>query len=93
VADTTPPSVAITNPSNGTKVGKGNVTVTASASDAGGLTSVKLSIDGVTVASGNTGTLSYKWNTRNIAVGAHTIAVSAQDNAGNAASKSISVTK
>jgi thermitase len=93
VADTTPPTVAITNPGNGTKVGKGSVTVSASASDAGGLASVKLSIDGVTVASGNTGTLSYKWNTRNVAAGAHTISVSAQDTAGNTAPQSISVTK
>jgi hypothetical protein len=80
VADTTPPSVAITNPGNGTKVGKTVVTVTASASDAGGLASMTLSIDGVTVASGNTGKLSYV-EPRNLATGTHTIAVWAQDKA------------
>jgi hypothetical protein len=85
--------VAIANPANGTKVGNGNVTVTASAADAGGLSLVKLSIDGVTVASGNAGTLSYKWNTRNVAAGAHTITAWAQDKAGNVASKAVSVSK
>jgi subtilisin family serine protease len=93
VSDTTPPAVAISNPANGTKVGNGQVTVTVTASDAGGLASVKLSIDGVTVASGNAGTLSYKWNTRNVAVGTHTITVWAQDTAGNVASQAVSVTR
>ena len=59
----------------------------------GGLSLVKLSIDGVAVASGNTGTLSYRWNTRNIAAGTHTITVWAQDTAGKIASKAVSVTK
>ena len=92
-ADTTPPLVAITSPRNGTKVANGYVMISASALDAGGLASATLSIDGVTVASGNTGKLSYKWNTRNVATGAHTITVWAQDKAGNTASGSVSVNK
>jgi subtilisin family serine protease len=92
-ADTTPPAVSITNPANGSRIGTKPVTVTASASDSGGLSMVKLLIDGVVVASGNASSLSYKWNTRNSAAGAHTVTVQAQDLAGNQASKSISVTK
>ena len=57
------------------------------------LASMTLSIDGVTVASGNTGKLSYKWNTRNVAAGTHTIAVWARDAVGNVASGSASVSK
>jgi hypothetical protein len=92
-ADTTPPAVSITNPANGSRIGTKPVTVTASASDSGGLSMVKLLIDGVVVASGNASSLSYKWNTRNSAAGANTVTVQAQDLAGNQASKSISVTK
>ena len=92
-ADTTPPVVSISNPVNGTKVTDKFVTVTATASDAGGLSMLKLLIDGTVVATGNTSNLSYKWNTRNIAAGAHTVTVEAQDSAGNKASKAVGVTK
>jgi subtilisin family serine protease len=93
IADTTPPVVTITNPANGTKISNKLLTVTASATDAGGLSMVKLLIDGVVVASGNTSSVSYKWNTRNSSAGTHTITVQAQDTTGNQAAKSVSVTK
>jgi thermitase len=92
-ADTTPPTVAIVNPTNGSKIGNGSVTVKGSASDAGGLSMVKLSIDGTTVASGNSGTISYKWAAGKAAAGSHTITINATDKAGNTSSASIIVTK
>ena len=87
------PTVAIVNPRNGTRLGNGNVTVSANASDPAGVASVKLVIDGVTVATGNVATLSYNWNTRRAASGPHTISASTQDKVGHVASTSISVTK
>lgn len=93
VADKTPPAVAITNPAAGAKVSKTSVNVSATASDAGGIASVKLSIDGVVVATGNASPLTYRWNTRAVPTGSHTITVWAQDKAGNAATKTISVTR
>lgn len=90
---TTAPTVAITSPTNGSKIGNGKVTVSGAASDPAGLSSVKLSIDGVVVASGNTSTLSYNWNAHNVAAGSHSISLWAQDTAGRTSSTAISVTK
>jgi subtilisin family serine protease len=89
-SDTTPPTVAILSPSDGAKV-SGTVTISASAADNSGLAWVQLSIDGAVVASGTSGSLNYKWNTRKVKSGAHAIAVTAKDNAGNTASGSITV--
>jgi len=91
--DTTVPTVAITNPASGSQLGSGTVTVTATAFDAGGLSSMKLYVDGVVVATGNAGTLNYAWNTTSVAPGTHRIVVLAKDLAGNAATKQVSVTK
>jgi hypothetical protein len=92
VNDTTPPDVAITSPPNGSKVGT-KVTINVSASDNVGVASLKLSIDGRLVASGNSSTLSYTWNTRSASAGTHTIQAQASDAAGNSASAAISVIK
>lgn len=94
VADTTPPSVAIVNPGNGSKV-SGNVSVGVSASDNSGVAALiqQLFLDGKLVASGTGGALSYAWNTRKSASGAHTLTAVAQDAAGNKTTTSIQVTK
>ena len=94
VADTTPPTVAITNPGSGSQV-SGNLTVVANASDNAGATGIKQSlyIDGVLMASGYGASLSYNWNTRKTNVGAHTIQVVAQDAAGNRTTTSVQVSK
>ncbi len=67
------------------------VNVQATASDSNGIAWAELTIDGEVVARNTGGTLKYKWNTRKVAPGAHTIAVSASDSAGNVASQSIVV--
>lgn len=94
VADTTPPTLTITNPVNGSKV-SGTISISSSASDnmgASGLSQV-MTIDGVRVASGTGGSLSYSWNSRKASAGSHVIAVTATDAAGNRATSSVSVSK
>lgn len=90
--DTTPPSLAISNPTNGAKV-NGNVEVLASARDDGGIGWMQIAIDGVAVASGTTDTLRYKWAARLETRGAHTVTVTASDKTGNQASASVVVYK
>jgi hypothetical protein len=94
VTDTTPPTVSITSPSNGARV-SGTVAVSTSASDNGGASGIKQSlyIDGVLKATASGSTLNYKWNTRKVAAGTHTLQVTASDAAGNTASVSISVSR
>ncbi|HSR51783.1 MAG TPA: S8 family serine peptidase [Acidobacteriota bacterium] len=87
--DTVPPVVAIASPSDGQVVTK-NVHITVEASDDRGLSQVQLSIDGNVVLSGTSG-LSYSWNTRREASGAHLIEARAWDEAGNFASHSVEV--
>ena len=88
--DTTPPVVRITSPANGSRV-NGMVNVAVSASDNVAVSSVSLSIDGMTVATSNSGSISYKWNTKKIASGSHVISATARDSSGNQATTSITV--
>jgi len=86
--------VQIGNPANGSVV-SGNVSITVSASDnngASGLTQ-KLLINGVQVATGSGGSLSYMWNTRKLSAGSHTVTAVATDKAGNATTTSVTVTR
>ncbi|HKS90763.1 MAG TPA: Ig-like domain-containing protein [Tepidiformaceae bacterium] len=92
VTDTTPPVVTITSPANGATVAS-KVTIKASATDNVGVVSLTVSIDGAVVATTNTGSLSFNWNTRKAANGSHTIAATAKDAAGNQATTSITVKK
>jgi hypothetical protein len=90
--DTTPPTVAISKPSDGSTV-TGTVTINASASDNVAVTSLSVYVDGVLVTSGNRSSMTYKWNTRKAASGAHTISAVAKDAAGNQATTTVNVTK
>jgi hypothetical protein len=92
VADSTPPTISISNPVNGAKV-TGQVTVNVTSSDNVALANVSLYIDGALTNSGNTGSISYRWNTNKIAKGAHVISGVAKDKSGNQSSVSIQVTK
>lgn len=90
-ADTTAPVVRINNPVAGTV--SGTVAVAVSASDNAGAAGIRtsLSIDGKVVSNGVGGSLSYSWNTRKVAAGTHTIAVTARDAAGNSSTQTVSV--
>ena len=90
--DTTPPTVAITSPGNGSTV-SGVVTISASASDNVGIASLSLSVDGKVVSTGNSASATYKWNTRKLASGMHTISATAKDKSGNQSNSSIQVKK
>lgn len=93
-ADSTAPAVTINSPANGVTIGNKNVTIKATASDAGGVASLTIAIDGVVKASGvNSTTLSYMWNGKKISSGSHVILVTAKDPAGNTGTRSITVTK
>jgi hypothetical protein len=92
LADTTAPAVAITSPANGDTI-RSAITITATATDAGGIKLVYFYIDGVLCASDAAAPYSYAWDARKAARGTHTIKVTAVDSAGNSASASVIVKK
>lgn len=91
-ADTAAPVATIGNPVDGSKV-NGNVTVQGSAADDVGVARMRLFINGELVSTANGSNLSYRWNTRKIDAGSHTVVLEAEDAAGNKGSRSVSVTK
>ncbi|MEW6207196.1 MAG: S8 family serine peptidase [Acidobacteriota bacterium] len=80
-----PPVAAITSPANGSSfpTTTRTVTVTASATDETGVTSVELYVDGKRVATSRKAPYSLKWDVRRAANGAHTLVIKAYDRAGN----------
>jgi len=94
LVDTSPPVVSITNPKSGSTL-SGTVSVTVAATDDSGSAGIRqrLYVDGLLVASGSGGSLSYNWNTRKIARGLHTLQAVAQDSAGNSATTSVQVSR
>ena len=80
--DATPPTTQITAPANGATV-SGNVTITATASDNVGVTSIEIYVDGALKATGTTSPFSYTWNSATVTNGTHTIYSKALDAAGN----------
>jgi hypothetical protein len=86
-SDTTPPTVTVTNPADGATV-SGTVSVTCSASDANGISSYKIYIDGVQKATTST----YSWDTTAYSNGAHTVKCEATDPSSNIGSDTNSVT-
>jgi YVTN family beta-propeller protein len=83
-ADTTPPSVSITSPAAGQQLSR-NATISASASDAVGVTSVTFKVDGAVIGTDSKAPYSARWNTRGAADGLHTLQAEARDAAGNTA--------
>ncbi len=97
--DTTPPSVAITNPLSGSVV-SGPTAVSASATDNQQVAKVRLLIDGREVAVGQGSSVSYLWDPyagakgqgrKKQSPGSHSITAVASDLAGNAKSTSVTV--
>jgi N-acetylmuramoyl-L-alanine amidase len=88
-----PPSVALTYPTDGETV-SGTVTVTADADDDSGVAQVEFSLDGISFvadADGSDG-WSATWDTTTVADGIHTLTATATDSADQTASDSISIT-
>ena len=81
--DTDGPVVAVTSPANGASV-KGQVTVTANATDAkSGIAAIRFYADGSLVGTDNTAPYGVRWNARKVSRGSHTLTAVAQDVAGN----------
>jgi large repetitive protein len=83
--DNTPPAVGLTSPLSGTRAEAGTyVTLSASASDASGVTRVEFYVDGALYTSRTTAPYSASWYTGR-ALGSHVFTVRATDLAGNTA--------
>ena len=90
--DTTAPATSITAPSSGATV-SGTTTVTASASDAVGVTQVEFYLDNVLKSTDSTAPYSWSWDTTTSSNGAHSLTTKAYDAALNAGiSAAVSVT-
>ncbi|WNG55051.1 PHB depolymerase family esterase [Archangium gephyra] len=82
--DTTPPTVNLTAPANGATV-SGTVPLTASASDAVGVTRVEFYVDGSLAGSDSAAPYELAWNSASVANGTHSLSARAYDAAGNSA--------
>src|SRR6266576_2530068 len=81
--DTTPPSVGITSPANGSTLSN-TITVTADASDNVGVAGVQFRVDGANVGAEDTAApYSASFNTTAVSNGSHTLTAVARDAAGN----------
>jgi RHS repeat-associated protein len=91
-ADSTPPTVALTGPSNGATL-SGQVTISATAADNATLTGVHFFVDGLSLDNQDTSApYAIEWNTRSAGNGSHTVSARARDAAGNATTSSVTVT-
>lgn len=89
--DTTPPSVSISTPANGSTVA-GTIQVQGLATDNVGVVKVELWVDSQLLSTCSLGNFSCSWNTTALANGSHTVTVKAYDAAGNVGSATVTVT-
>ncbi len=91
--DTIAPTVAITSPANGAVIGD-KTTISVAAADNVGVSRIELYIDGrLTTSKTGVTSLSYSWNSKKAASGAHSIAAKAFDAMGNLGTTAITVYK
>lgn len=92
--DSTPPTVRISQPADGARI-SGNVAIVVDAGDDMGSAGLRqtLFIDGAQVTSAVGGVLGYRWNSRKVAGGVHTILAVVEDAAGNRTARSVQVTR
>jgi Big-like domain-containing protein/HYR domain-containing protein len=88
VRDTIAPTASITSPGNGAAVA-GTISVSAAASDAVGISSVKLYVDGVLKATDITSPYSFSLDTAAYSDGSHTLRVTATDTSSNQGSSAL----
>lgn len=90
-ADTAPPSVSVTAPSNGATV-SGQLTVAATASDNVAVLGVQFQLNGSNLgAEITTAPYSVTWDSRAVANGQHNLQAKARDAAGNTATSTVNV--
>jgi len=88
-SDTTPPAIAITNPSDGVSLTEGTISITATSSDSS-LYGVRFAIDGTYVNDfATTSPFAFSWQA---GAGSHAISAIARDTAFNYATATVSVT-
>ncbi|WP_158623629.1 Ig-like domain-containing protein [Corallococcus llansteffanensis] len=80
--DLTPPTVALTSPSQGTSLA-GRVTIQVSASDDRGVRGVELYVDGSYAVSSYSPPFAMTWDSHSVRNGSHTLTVKAYDAANN----------
>ena len=86
LCDTTPPTVAINSPTNGTTVSGSAVAVSASASDNVGVSGVQFKLDGANLGAEDLSSpFSITWDTTLTTDGSHVLTAIARDAAGNSA--------
>lgn len=92
--DTTAPTISITSPGGGSTIGANGATVSVATSDNVGVVKVSLYVDGTLTATSTTAPFTFKWNTRKVAAGTHSLQCKASDAAGNTgASASVTVNR
>lgn len=89
--DTIAPVVSVVAPTNGSSVSN-TVNVTATATDAVGVTKVDFLVDGVVKATDTASPYNYSWDTKTVANGAHTVSARAYDAANNNSTATVNVT-
>jgi thermitase len=89
--DTVAPVISAFSLTDGMKISASRQTVSASATDNQAMAKISLTIDGKEVAIAYGGSVSYSWNTRKVALGAHSVTVRTWDTAGNTSSRSVTV--
>jgi YD repeat-containing protein len=87
-ADTIAPTVGVTSPANGAIVG-GTVTLAASASDNIGVSSVRFTLDGVTIGQDSSAPYTMAWSTTTVVDGPKQVLAIARDAAGNESSAAV----
>jgi glutamine cyclotransferase len=92
VKDTTAPTVSVTSPANGAAV-SGTVTITASAADNVGVSSVEFYANTTLLSVTNVSPYRFNWNTTTFANGNYSLTAKAYDAAGNVGqSQSVTIT-
>jgi len=89
--DTTPPTVTITNPINGTGIG-GLILIQATASDVGGVKHVEFYVNNSLKGTDISSPYQQGWDTSIEPTGSYTIKAIAEDNSGNTAQDEITIT-
>jgi archaellum component FlaF (FlaF/FlaG flagellin family) len=91
VADTTPPTVALTAPANGSSVSGTAVTISANASDNVAVDHVDFLVNGAVVGTDASNPYSITWNSTTVQNGTATITAHAVDTSSNVADSTINV--
>jgi C1A family cysteine protease len=91
IGDVTPPSVSITSPTQGQTIDAATISVSVSASDNVGVTSVSLSVNGSSQGTLNSAPYNFTWNASSYSGTSPTLTAIATDAAGNSNSFTITV--